>query len=106
MWYVRNMSLALDFRILLGTMRLVIFGERVAETTMVHARRNVKLADSVPGRLVATEHPKDFWYTVFRNVSPAANQMAPNDLHLWPEAEAARATGNPMMLAHRTSIKR
>jgi hypothetical protein len=60
MWCVRNMSLALDFRILLGTMRLVIIGERVAETTIVDARRDVELADdSVPGRPVAIGHPKD-----------------------------------------------
>jgi hypothetical protein len=32
MWYVRNMSLALDLRILLGTVPVLAFGERIAET--------------------------------------------------------------------------
>jgi lipopolysaccharide/colanic/teichoic acid biosynthesis glycosyltransferase len=55
MWYVKNMSLALDFKILLGTVPMVIFGERVAETTIVRARQDVQLADSVPGRLIQQE---------------------------------------------------
>jgi lipopolysaccharide/colanic/teichoic acid biosynthesis glycosyltransferase len=55
MWYVKNMSLALDFKILSGTVPMVIFGERVAETTIAYARRDVQLADSVPGRLIQQE---------------------------------------------------
>ena len=55
MWYVKNMSLVLDFKILSGTVPMVIFGERVAETTIAHARRDVQLADSVPGRLIQQE---------------------------------------------------
>jgi lipopolysaccharide/colanic/teichoic acid biosynthesis glycosyltransferase len=55
MWYVKNMSLALDFKILSGTVPMVILGERVAETTIVHARQDVHLADSVPGRLIQQE---------------------------------------------------
>jgi hypothetical protein len=34
---------------------MVIFGERVAETTIVRARQDVQLADSVPGRLIQQE---------------------------------------------------
>jgi lipopolysaccharide/colanic/teichoic acid biosynthesis glycosyltransferase len=55
MWYVRNMSLALDLKILLGTVPIVIFGERVAETTIAHARRDVQLADSLPISLIHQE---------------------------------------------------
>jgi hypothetical protein len=43
------MSLALDIKILLGTVPMLIFGERVAETAIVHARRDMQLAHSVPG---------------------------------------------------------
>ena len=52
MWYVRNMSLALDLKILLGTVPVLIFGERIAETAIVHARRDEQLADSIPGHLI------------------------------------------------------
>jgi lipopolysaccharide/colanic/teichoic acid biosynthesis glycosyltransferase len=54
-WYVRNMSLALDVKILLGTVPMVIFGERVTETAIVHARRDMQLAHSVPGRMIQQE---------------------------------------------------
>jgi lipopolysaccharide/colanic/teichoic acid biosynthesis glycosyltransferase len=50
-WYVRNMSLALDLKILLGTVPMLIFGERATETAIVHARRDVQLAAGVPGRM-------------------------------------------------------
>jgi lipopolysaccharide/colanic/teichoic acid biosynthesis glycosyltransferase len=52
MWYVRNMSLALDLGILLGTVPVLVFGERIAETAIVHARRDELLADSIPGHLI------------------------------------------------------
>ena len=52
MWYVRNVSLTLDLKILLGTVPILIFGERVAETAIVHARRETQLADGVPGRMM------------------------------------------------------
>jgi hypothetical protein len=51
MWYVTNMSLALDLIILLGTVPIVIFGEPLAETNIAHARRDAQLADDIPGRL-------------------------------------------------------
>ena len=51
-WYVRNVSLALDLKILLGTVPMLIFGERVTETAIAHARREMKFADSVPGRMM------------------------------------------------------
>jgi lipopolysaccharide/colanic/teichoic acid biosynthesis glycosyltransferase len=52
MWYVRHMSLALDLRILLGTVPVLALGERIAETAIVHARRDERLADSTPGHLI------------------------------------------------------
>jgi lipopolysaccharide/colanic/teichoic acid biosynthesis glycosyltransferase len=54
-WYVRNVSLTLDFKILLETVPMLIFGERVTETAITHARCDMQLADSVPGRLVQHE---------------------------------------------------
>ena len=54
-WYVRNMSLALDVKILLGTVPMLIFGERVTETAIVHARRDMQLAHNVPGRMIQQE---------------------------------------------------
>jgi lipopolysaccharide/colanic/teichoic acid biosynthesis glycosyltransferase len=43
-WYVRNASLALDLRILLGTIPMVLFGERVAEDAIAQAWRELKEA--------------------------------------------------------------
>ena len=54
-WYVRNMSLALDVKILLGTVPVLIFGERVTETAIVHARRDMQLAHNVLGRMIRQE---------------------------------------------------
>jgi lipopolysaccharide/colanic/teichoic acid biosynthesis glycosyltransferase len=53
-WYVRNMSLALDLAILLGTVPILIFGERVAETAIVQAWRDIPLA-GVPHRMIQQE---------------------------------------------------
>ena len=38
LWYVRHASLAVDLRILLLTVRMVVLGERAADRDMVHAR--------------------------------------------------------------------
>ncbi|NJL08643.1 MAG: sugar transferase, partial [Methylacidiphilales bacterium] len=43
-WYVRNASLALDLRILLGTIPMVLFGERVAEDAIAQAWRELQEA--------------------------------------------------------------
>jgi lipopolysaccharide/colanic/teichoic acid biosynthesis glycosyltransferase len=48
-WYVRNMSASLDLKILLGTVPMLIFGERVTQTAIVHAWQDLQLAN-VPGR--------------------------------------------------------
>jgi lipopolysaccharide/colanic/teichoic acid biosynthesis glycosyltransferase len=45
-WYVRNMSFALDLKILLGTVPILIFGERVREIAIADARRHMRLAAS------------------------------------------------------------
>jgi lipopolysaccharide/colanic/teichoic acid biosynthesis glycosyltransferase len=41
-WYVRNMSFALDLKILLGTVPILILGERVREPAIVDARRHMQ----------------------------------------------------------------
>ena len=41
MWYVRNMSLTLDLKIMLKTVPVLIFGERVTEAAIVRARREM-----------------------------------------------------------------
>ena len=51
-WYVRNMSASLDLKILLGTMPMLIFGERVAKTAIVRAWQDMQLADVVAGRVI------------------------------------------------------
>jgi lipopolysaccharide/colanic/teichoic acid biosynthesis glycosyltransferase len=50
-WYVRNMSLALDLKILLGTAPMLIFGEPVTGTIVTYARRDMQLA-TVAGRSI------------------------------------------------------
>ena len=50
-WYVRNMSLALDLEIMLGTVPMLIFGERVADSAVGQAWRDLKVA-SAPNRLI------------------------------------------------------
>ena len=47
-WYVRNLSLTLDLKILLKTVPTLIFGERVTEAAVIDARRDMQLA-TVPG---------------------------------------------------------
>jgi len=49
-WYVRNMSLALDLEIILGTMPMLIFGERVAESTIGQVWRG-----SAPNQVIQQE---------------------------------------------------
>jgi lipopolysaccharide/colanic/teichoic acid biosynthesis glycosyltransferase len=43
-WYVRNLSLTLDLKIILKTVPILIFGERVTEAAVIHARRDMQLA--------------------------------------------------------------
>ena len=54
-WYVRNMSLTLDLKILLETVPILIFGERVAETAIIHARREMQLAARIPSGMIQQE---------------------------------------------------
>ena len=53
-WYVRNMSLALDVKILLSTVPMLIFGERVTEGAIGEARRDRNLVSGL-GRIVQQE---------------------------------------------------
>ena len=50
-WYVRNMSLALDLEIILGTVPMLIFGERVAVSEVGRAWRDLKIS-SAPNRAI------------------------------------------------------
>lgn len=52
MWYVRNMSLTLDLKIMLKTVSVLIFGERVTEAAIVRARREMQLAAGVSGDII------------------------------------------------------
>jgi lipopolysaccharide/colanic/teichoic acid biosynthesis glycosyltransferase len=54
-WYVRNMSASLDLKILLGTVPMLIFGERVAKIAIVRAWQAMQLADVGPGRVTQQE---------------------------------------------------
>jgi lipopolysaccharide/colanic/teichoic acid biosynthesis glycosyltransferase len=49
-WYVRNMSLALDLEIILGTVPMLIFGERVVQSAVRQAGRS-----SAPNRVIQQE---------------------------------------------------
>jgi lipopolysaccharide/colanic/teichoic acid biosynthesis glycosyltransferase len=53
-WYVRNISLALDLEIILGTVPMLIFGERVAESDVGRAWRDLKIS-SAPNRAIQQE---------------------------------------------------
>jgi lipopolysaccharide/colanic/teichoic acid biosynthesis glycosyltransferase len=54
-WYVRNMSFMLDLKILLETVPMLIFGERVTETAIIHARRDVQQAARIPDGMIQQE---------------------------------------------------
>jgi lipopolysaccharide/colanic/teichoic acid biosynthesis glycosyltransferase len=54
-WYVRNMSFTLDLRILLETVPMLIFGERVTETAIIHARRDMQPAARIPDGMMQQE---------------------------------------------------
>jgi lipopolysaccharide/colanic/teichoic acid biosynthesis glycosyltransferase len=53
-WYVRNMSLALDLEIILGTVPMMIFGERVAEAAGGQTWPDLKIT-SAPNRIIPQE---------------------------------------------------
>jgi lipopolysaccharide/colanic/teichoic acid biosynthesis glycosyltransferase len=53
-WYVRNMSLALDLEIILGTVPMLIFGERGTEYAAGQALRDLKIT-SAPHRAIQQE---------------------------------------------------
>ena len=50
-WYVRNMSLALDLEIILDTVPMLIFGERVANSAVGQAWRDLKIS-SAPKQVI------------------------------------------------------
>jgi lipopolysaccharide/colanic/teichoic acid biosynthesis glycosyltransferase len=54
-WYVRNMSFTLDLKILLETVPILIFGERVTEAAVVHARRDMQRAAKIPSGMIQQE---------------------------------------------------
>lgn len=53
-WYVRNMSFALDLEIILGTVPMLIFGERVTDSAVGQALQDLKIA-TAPKRVVRQE---------------------------------------------------
>jgi lipopolysaccharide/colanic/teichoic acid biosynthesis glycosyltransferase len=53
-WYVRNISLALDLEIILGTVPMLIFGERVADFAVSKAWQDVEIA-TAPDRVIQQE---------------------------------------------------
>jgi lipopolysaccharide/colanic/teichoic acid biosynthesis glycosyltransferase len=53
-WYVRNMSFALDLEILLGTVPMLIFGERVTDSAVGQAWQDLKIV-TAPKRVVQQE---------------------------------------------------
>jgi lipopolysaccharide/colanic/teichoic acid biosynthesis glycosyltransferase len=53
-WYVRNMSFALDLEIILGTVPMLIFGERVTDSAVGQAWQDLKIA-TAPKRVVQQE---------------------------------------------------
>src|SRR5262249_25248622 len=50
LWYVKNMSLVLDLEIILGTVPMLIFGERITESVIVQSSR-----PSAPNRAIQQE---------------------------------------------------
>ena len=54
-WYVENMSLTLDLKIMLATVPMLIFGERVTETAIIHARRDMQPAARNPDGMIQQE---------------------------------------------------
>jgi lipopolysaccharide/colanic/teichoic acid biosynthesis glycosyltransferase len=53
-WYVRNMSFALDLEIILGTVPMLIFGERVTDSAVGQAWQDLKIV-TAPKRVVQQE---------------------------------------------------
>ena len=53
-WYVRNMSLVLDIEIVLGTVPMLVLGEKVAESAIGQAWRDLKIARA-PNRVIQQE---------------------------------------------------
>ena len=54
LWYVRNMSLALDLEIILDTVPMLIFGERVANSAVGQAWRDLKMSNA-PNQVIQQE---------------------------------------------------
>jgi len=53
-WYVRNMSFALDLEIILGTVPMLIFGERVTDSAVGPAWQDLKIV-TAPKRVIQQE---------------------------------------------------
>jgi hypothetical protein len=49
------MSFTLDLKILLETVPMLIFGERVTETAIIHARRDMQPAARIPDGMIQQE---------------------------------------------------
>jgi lipopolysaccharide/colanic/teichoic acid biosynthesis glycosyltransferase len=51
-WYVRNVSLTLDLKIVLETVPMLIFGEQVTEGAIIHARRDTQQGARIQGGMI------------------------------------------------------
>jgi lipopolysaccharide/colanic/teichoic acid biosynthesis glycosyltransferase len=54
-WYVRNVSLTLDLKIMLETVPMLIFGEQLTESAVVHARRDMQQGARAVGGMIEQE---------------------------------------------------
>jgi lipopolysaccharide/colanic/teichoic acid biosynthesis glycosyltransferase len=55
MWYVQNMSFVLDLKILFGTVKMVIFGDRLNAEAVNQARSDLGLKTPLPTEIAAAE---------------------------------------------------
>ncbi len=76
MWYVRNMSLTLDLKIVLKTVPMLIFGERVTEEAIVHARREMQLAARASGDIINQRSVESAQYEVAKERSSFAQRWS------------------------------
>src|SRR5262249_37753159 len=54
-WYVRNVSLTLDLKIMLETVPMLIFGEKITESAIVHARCDLQEVARIKGGMIEQE---------------------------------------------------
>ena len=63
-WYVRNMSLTLDIKIVFGTLPMLIFGEQATEIPIIHMRRDMPPAAGLQAVWFDNKRSPDSTYVV------------------------------------------